>query len=109
ADILSDWLPVLVEQHDIPLLQSEEQSLALLIKSLQERRCLLVLDNLETLFQEGVLEGGYREGYEGYTTLILRLAETAHQSCLVLTSRELSPALRVFTGRHSPVRVLRLG
>jgi hypothetical protein len=31
------------------------------------------------------------------------------QSCLVLTSRELFPALGVFTGEQSPVRVFRLG
>jgi hypothetical protein len=63
-----------------------ERSIALLIELLQKQRCLLVLDNVETLLQAGSLEGRYREGYESYRLLIQRIAETPHQSCLLLTS-----------------------
>ncbi len=107
-DILLDWLSVLAQQADTQLSQGIDHRLALLIECLQERRCLLVLDNLETLFQGGVLEGRYREGYEGYATLIRYVAETAHQSCLVLTCRERFPELEALSGRQPPVRVLRL-
>src|SRR5207244_7895418 len=108
-DVLSDWLPLLAEQRSTPLPQELDQGLALLVGLLQERRCLLVLDNLETVFQEGVPGGGYRQGFEGYATLIRHVAETAHHSCLLLTSREKFPELGVSTGRQAPVRVFRLG
>src|SRR5260370_3402999 len=49
ADVLSGWLWVLAQQHETNFPQQNEQALALLIKLLQQRRCLLVLDNLETL------------------------------------------------------------
>jgi hypothetical protein len=67
---------------------SLEQRINQLIGRLQERRCLLVLDNLETLLEVEDPEGGYLPGYEGYGRLIQRLAESVHQSCVVLTSRE---------------------
>lgn len=103
-DILQNWLPLLADQHSIALPQNLDQALALVIGLLQERRCLLVLDNLETIFHQG----SYREGYEGYATLIRQVAQTSHQSCLVLTSRELFLDLGVLAGRHSPVRVFRV-
>ncbi len=108
-ELLLDWLPILSEQHSIPLPQGQEQLLALLIKLLEEKRCLLVLDNLETIFQEGVLEGRYRQGYEGYGKLIRSVAQTPHQSCFVLTCREKLPDLGAFTGKQAPVRMFRLG
>src|SRR5207302_10054202 len=41
--------------------------------------------------------------------LLRRVAETAHQSCLMLTSREKPAALRALEGRHTLVRALRIG
>src|SRR5207248_10156893 len=38
-----------------------------------------------------------------------RVADTAHQSCLMLTSREKPAALRALEGRHTLVRALRIG
>ena len=108
-DLLRDWLPIVAQQPNIPPPHSVDQGLTLLIKLLQERRCLLVLDNLETLFQEGLLGGRYRQGYEEYATLIRHVAGSTHRSCLLLTCRELLPDLEIFTGRQTPVRVFRLG
>lgn len=109
-DLLFDWLPVLEKQYEIgPSAQRIGSSLSLLFKLIQQRRCLLVLDNLETLFQEGTLEGYCRPGYEGYISLIKHVAEKAHQSCLLLTSREQFTELEILAGRQAPVRILRLG
>ncbi len=87
---------------------SFEQHLSLLLKHLQSRRVLLVLDNLETLLEEGQNSGYLRRGYEGYGRLLRGVAETTHQSCLLLTSREKPIALAALEGNLSPVRVLRL-
>src|SRR5256714_84499 len=76
---------------------------------LEEPRVLLVLDNLEALLAEGEVRGHLRPGYEDYSRLLQRVAETAHQSCLLLTSREKPAALRALEGRKTPVRSLRLG
>ena len=85
-----------------------EQRINQLIGRLQERRCLLVLDNLETLLEVEDPEGNYRPGYQGYGRLIERLGESAHQSCVVLTSREKPREIEALEGLRGPVRLLRL-
>jgi hypothetical protein len=54
-----------------------------------------VLDNVETLFEPGHQEGLYRPGLDGYGHLLLAVGEAAHQSCLMLTSREAPRELAV--------------
>jgi len=88
---------------------SLEQRITQLLSRLQARRCLLVLDNLETLLESGDRAGNYLPGYEGYGRLIQRLAEAAHQSCVLVTSREKPKEIEPLEGMRSPVRTLRLG
>ncbi len=56
---------------------------------LSPARCLLVLDNAESLLQPKRLTGEFRPGYEAYTEFFERIARQPHQSCILLTSREL--------------------
>src|SRR5262249_50021931 len=79
-----------------------------LLESLNEARCLLVLDNVETILQPGGPVGGYRAGYERYGTLLRQVAESAHRSCLVVTSREEPAELGPLLGERGPVRALEL-
>ncbi len=85
-----------------------EARLALLLQVLREQRCLLVLDNLETVLAPGVCEGRYRDEYAGYGRVLQQIGELAHQSCLLLTSRELPAELTGQEDAHGPVRTLRL-
>ena len=107
---LSDCLQVLspqvptVDSRSIMGSASLERRLSLLLERLRERRALLVLDNLETLLQEGEIGGHYRPGFEGYGQVLRRVGETAHQSCLLLTSREKPAGLVPLEG----TRTLRL-
>ncbi|MDM8528683.1 NB-ARC domain-containing protein [Anaerolineales bacterium HSG24] len=58
-----------------------------LITCLQQHRCLLIVDNVETILR--AKDGGhYRKGYEPYGQFIKQIGEIKHQSCLLLTSRE---------------------
>lgn len=106
--LLDDCLHVLSPQLLIPASASLEHRLTLLLECLRQRRILLVLDNLETLLQEGEARERYRAGYEGYQRLLQRVSETEHSSCLLLTSREQPASLASFVGIHSSVRNLRL-
>ncbi|HZR41128.1 MAG TPA: helix-turn-helix domain-containing protein [Ktedonobacteraceae bacterium] len=108
-ELLVDCIQALSEQKHIPFLHNTEKNILLLIDLLRKRRCLLVLDNVETLLQAGSLEGSYRQGYESYGRLFQHVAETAHQSCLLLTSREMLEELEPLEGTHASVRVLKLG
>ncbi len=86
-EILPDILQTLAGNPVLDYPDSLAEKLALLLTHLRQKRCLLVLDNLETLLQSG-LTGQYRPGYEEYGRLIETLAQHEHQSCLLLTSRE---------------------
>lgn len=105
-EVVADCLQLLTEQQYSP--QSRESSIALLFDLMRKRRCLFILDNAEMLLQAGSFEGHYREEYEGYRHFIQRMAEMTHQSCLLLTSREMPSELEPLAGTQSPVRALKV-
>lgn len=74
-----------------------------LLHYLRERRCLLVLDNLESILQ-AESTGQFRDGYEGYGELIHRIGEAEHQSCLLLTSREKPGEIFRLEGQRQAIR-----
>src|SRR3989441_3976511 len=108
-ELVADCITFFSETPPTEFPTSLEQRINQLVARLQASHCLLVLDNLETLLASGDREGGYLPGYEGYGRLIGRLAESAHQSCVLLTSREKPKEIEPLEGLRSPVRVLRLG
>ena len=106
--LLDDCLQVLSPAPLGVVSHSLERRLSLLLEELRSRRVLLVLDNLEVLLEEGEVLGRLRPGFEAYGQLLRRLCETAHQSCLLPTSREKPAALRRLEGSRTPVRSLPL-
>lgn len=107
-ELLADCLHVLSPEVIPSLPAGVEQRLDVLLKCLQTRRCLLVLDNLETLLQAHDADGRFRAGYEDYAVLLERVAETEHQSCLLLTSREMPAELGHLEHSQPGVCALRL-
>jgi WD40 repeat protein len=77
-----------------------------LLEYLRSARCLLILDNSETIFHIGDSAGNYRPGYEGYGELFKQVGETRHQSCLVLTTQEKPKEFVSLEGEDLPVRSL---
>src|SRR5438552_12054178 len=106
--LLSSCLAVLSPEAQDLVHESLERRLSRLLAELRSLRVLLVLDNLEALLEEGEALGRLRPGYEGYGQLLEQVGHTAHQSCLLLTSREHPAALRALEGRRALVRSLRL-
>ncbi len=106
--LLDECLQSLAPQVLRDVSGSLERRLSLLLEYLRNMRVLLVLDNLEAILEEGEGTGHMRIGYEGYAQLLRRMAETAHQSCLLLTSREKPSDLVPLEGSRALVRALRL-
>lgn len=101
-DLLLECFQILSPVH------ASEPSIHLLLELLQQHRCLLVLDNVETLHRAGNLSGVYKEGYEDYQQLFQKIAQTRHKSCLILTSRVRPVELDFIEGKNSPVRLLKV-
>ena len=95
-----------VSEIDLP--NSVDGRISRLIEYLQQQRCLIILDNAETILQSGVYAGCYGAGYEDYGQLIKRIGEIPHQSSLVLTSREKPKDLASLEGQALAVRSLQL-
>ena len=106
--LLADLLNLLSSQHDTAIPATVNGQLSQLIDYLQTRRCLLILDNAESILISEERAGAYRPGYEDYGQLLRWVAETRHQSCLVLTSREQPKGLATRAGTHLPVRSWRV-
>lgn len=99
---------VVGNEVEVQSARSVTEQIASLIDHLRQARCLLILDNLETIIQAGTLDAHYLPGYEGYGQLLKAISETTHQSCLLLTSRERPAELAALEGPRSAVRMLRV-
>jgi transcriptional regulator with XRE-family HTH domain len=101
APPVSEWLAgalgFLSDQQLVPP-PAESERIAALLHLLRQLRCLLVLDNSETLFEPGQTEARYRAGMVGYGHLLQAVGDASHQSCVVVTSREAPPELVFVTG-----------
>lgn len=106
-ELLVDIIRFLSRQ-EVSLLNTEEGLLSLLMGYLRRYRCLLVLDNAESVIQQGERSGRYRLGYQAYGQLLRRIADEPHQSCLLLTSREKPIGIAAKEGQSLPVRSLQL-
>ncbi|WNZ43766.1 NB-ARC domain-containing protein [Leptolyngbya boryana CZ1] len=87
--LLLDLLQFLSGQIVSPEL-AECELIQQLLACLQRSRCLILLDNVETILEDPQ----YRE-------LLRRLGETRHQSCFILTSREMPGELELLEGVRS--------
>ena len=109
-ELLADIIQFLAEEQvtEAELPESNGSRISCLIDCLRSSRCLVILDNLESLLCSNGHAGLFREGYEGYGELIRRLGETEYQSCLLLTSREKPKQVAALEGKTLPIRTLRL-
>lgn len=107
-EFISDLINFLSDGQDTDLLESLDSGVSRLLGHLREHRCLLLLDDFETVLRGGELAGQYRGGYQGYGKLIKRIGEERHQSCLVLTTREKPTEVSSLAGTTLPVRELKL-
>ena len=101
--LLAELVPFLSHQQDT------QNTLPRLIHHLQTQRCLVILDNLETLLQGGTHAGEFRDGYADYGELLRSIAESNHQSCIILTSREKPAEVAAYEGENLQVRSFALG
>jgi hypothetical protein len=101
--LLSEILPILAGSEVTP-----DGSINTLIKQLRSKRCLLVLDNVESILQDGNRSGQYQPGYEAYRQLFDRICDEPHQSCLIITGRDKPGGFALREGKNLPVRSRRV-
>jgi hypothetical protein len=105
---LKNLLEFLLNKPEIELPSSIPDRLSLLMEYLRKNRCLIILDDVQTILSSGQLAGNYRPECENYSILFRQIGETTHNSCLILNSWEPPKEITALKGENSPVRTLQL-
>ena len=85
--LLTELIEFVSDNRETQLATTTDGSIAQLLHYLKQRRCLLILDNVESILQSGDRRGSCRNGYEDYGNFFRRIGSREHQSCVLLTSR----------------------
>ncbi|MEK0183865.1 ATPase [Microcoleus anatoxicus] len=79
-----------------------------LLECLRSHRCLIILDDIQTIFSSGQLAGNYQPGYQNYGAFFKQIAESSHNSCLMLLSWEKPKEIAALEGENRPCKSLQL-
>jgi ABC-type dipeptide/oligopeptide/nickel transport system ATPase subunit len=106
TNLVPEIIQILSHQTEtVPATMEISAQISRLLHYLRQERCLLVLDNVEAIIQSRNTADSYHE-YSGYVELFRRIGESAHQSCLLLTSREKPEVIIPLEGKELSVRTL---
>lgn len=97
-EIISAICPISKDTADVTQLMS----------LLRQHRCLLILDNWETVLASGQFAGQYRQEYREYGELLKRVGKENHSSCVILTSREQPQEMSLLAGEQLKVKLWHL-
>jgi WD40 repeat protein len=106
--ILADAIKFFSSQQETTLPDALDDKITRLLHYLEFSRCLIVLDNAESILQSSNHRGQYREGSQGYGDLLKRIAQSSHQSCLLITSREKPEATDLMARKNQRIQSLEL-
>ncbi len=80
-----------------------------LLNHLRQNRCLIILDDVQTLFSSNQLAGQYKSDYEDYHRFFKLISEVSHNSCFLLISSEKPREIASLEKENYPCRSLILG
>ncbi|MGL4504071.1 MAG: NB-ARC domain-containing protein, partial [Planktothrix sp.] len=89
-------------EHETPLCQLLNSSI------LRDKKCLIIWDDVQEIFNMGVFSGQYKTEHKDYQELFRRIAETSHQSHFILLSQESSQDMLGPNDDFAPVKYLEL-
>lgn len=107
-EIQTDLIQLFSNQTEADLSANSNVRQSQLIEYLRKYRCLLVLDDVHSIFTSGKLVGSYKPGYEDYGELFQRVGESQHKSCLLLLSWDKPREIVELEGENRAVRTLQL-
>ncbi|MEZ2276876.1 MAG: NB-ARC domain-containing protein [Microcoleus sp.] len=105
---LKNLIQFLSNQPEINFPANTDAQLSILIETLRDNRCLIILDDVQQILSSGQLAGNYKPGYENYGTLFKLIGEIPHNSCLILNSWEPPSDILTFTDDNLSVCLLQL-
>ena len=94
------------ENKEIPRTQNEQ--ILELQNCLASARCLVILDNFDSLFQVKESSGKYKKKYQKYEEILLNIGQSSHQSCVIITSRVTPNEIAFLQGESRSIKEIRL-
>ena len=110
-DMIAELIQLLSKHKKENAQENIEDQLSQLMSYFKSSRCLLVLDDAEKILENFSCNYDFpdhNEDYKIYHKLLKLIAETQHQSCLILSSRKKPKETKRMEGDKLPVRVLPL-
>lgn len=112
-ETMADLIRFLSDNQEIDLPRTVDEKISRLLNYLNQSRCLIILDNFDTILEGKNGTKRYRKGYEPYGQLLELIGRSEHKSCLLLTSREKpliskAESLEKIAGKTRPVRFFEL-
>lgn len=104
---IDDFLTDLLQSFISPIIPNTlDRQVNVLLKFLRKHHCLIIIDDLHMLFQQGQFAGQYQAEFEEYYLLFKQIAELSHASRLLLITSEQPED--VITTRHKFTRCLKI-
>ncbi|WP_081424182.1 NB-ARC domain-containing protein [Anabaena sp. WA102] len=75
---------------------------------LTNKKCLIILDDVQNIFTPHQFAGKYQPEYQDYQTLFKMITETQHQSSVILMSQEQCPEMESLDEELYPIKSLEL-
>jgi len=107
-EVISEWIPFLSDQKDMFIPENKNKSLHKLLDNFKFKKCLLILDNFESILCDSKYAGECRESYIVYNELLRAVGNFSHKSTIIVTSREKLNLFAQVGGDKLPIRSLNL-
>ena len=104
-DLLLDDL---LKHHKLDSLPTINDKFKQLFDILTNKKCLIILDDLQNIFIPSQFAGKYQPEYQDYQTLVKMITETQHQSSVILISQEQCPEMECLDEELYPIKSLEL-
>ncbi len=96
------------QYNETPLQKSLDDKLNQLFAIFKEKRCLIILDDVQNIFMKGEFSGEYKPEYQNYQNFFTKILETEHQSNIILISQEECAEMRCFNEDLCLINCLKL-
>ncbi|QSV52582.1 MAG: ATP-binding protein [Dolichospermum sp. UKL201] len=104
-DLLIDDLLNVCQQEAKATINDKLKQLFNIFKN---KKCLIILDDLENIFVNCQFAGQYKPEYQDYKTFLQMITEIEHQSCLILISQEKCQEMISLDSELYPIHSLEL-
>ncbi|MTJ31714.1 NB-ARC domain-containing protein, partial [Aphanizomenon sp. UHCC 0183] len=97
-----------LKHHKLDSLPTINDKLKQLFDILTNKKCLIILDDIQNIFIPNQFAGKYQPEYQDYQTLFKMITETHHQSSVILISQEQCPEMECLDEELYPIKSLEL-